>query len=81
MKKNEMYFYGYLGKDKNDRFECSDLAAEIELCRRICLAKQVGCLPNELYALGYPETTDAEILKARKEALDTEVAEKEVNEE
>lgn len=81
MKKNEMYFYGYLGKDKNDRFEYRDYASEIELHRRIRLAQQLGCLTNELYALGYPETTDVEILKARKEALDAEVAEKEMNEE
>lgn len=76
-----MCFYEYLGKDKNDRLEYRDIASEIELHRRIRLARQVECLPNELYALGYPETTDVEILKARKEALDEEFEEEEVSDE
>lgn len=57
------YYYDYRAwKPANEKFR---------------LARQVGCFPNELYALGYPETTDVETLKARKEALDEELAEEE----
>ena len=51
------------------------------LAVRIPLASRVGCLPDELYALGYPKTTDVETLRARKEALDEEFDEAEVSDE
>lgn len=51
------------------------------LAVRIPLASLVGCLPEELYALGYPKTTDVETLRERKEALDEEFDEAEVPDE
>lgn len=51
------------------------------LAVRIPLASLVGCLPEELYALGYPKTTDVETLRARKEALDEEFDETEMPDE
>lgn len=60
-----------------ERLHCCDYETWKRLNARFQLARQVGCFPNELYALGYPETTDVETLKARKEALDEELAEEE----
>lgn len=51
------------------------------LAVRIPLASLVGCLPEELYALGYPKTVDVETLRERKEALDEEFDETEASDE